>query len=215
MAATIHLWKFINGFNKTISGVIVKLNELCSSITVGINKFNDTRDENLVGVFLLTGQSLNDKGFLDVDTRTTKTVFVDQDLIEKKKLKKGDIVFLSKGTNLRASIVTVEQEKLNLFAPATCLVIRANSEVALPEFLTVFLNSEYGQAVLTSLNKGTTIMNIPVSSLKDIEISAPDLVAQYKLAEVFHKNNQVLNAIEQLKIQQIKATNAAFQKLMV
>lgn len=57
-------------------------------------------------------------------------------------------------------------------------------------------------------------MNIPVSSLKDIEISVPDLGIQHKLAEVFHKNNQVLHAIEQLKVQQIKATNAAFQKLM-
>lgn len=192
----------------------MKLHEICSSITVGINKFNDTHEENLIQVSLLTGQSLNDKGFLDVNTRTTKTVFVDEELIEKKKLKEGDIVFLSKGTNLRASIVTAEQEKLNLFAPATCLVIKVDSEVALPEFLTVFLNSEYGQAVLNSLNKGTTIMNIPVSSLKDIEISVPDLGIQHKLAEVFHKNNQVLHAIEQLKVQQIKATNAAFQKLM-
>ena len=84
----------------------MKLHEICSSITVGINKFNDAQDENLIQVSLLTGQSLNDKGFLDVDTRTTKTVFVDEELIEKKKLKEGDIVFLSKGTNLRASIVT-------------------------------------------------------------------------------------------------------------
>jgi hypothetical protein len=26
----------------------VKLNEICSSITVGINKFNDTHEENLI-----------------------------------------------------------------------------------------------------------------------------------------------------------------------
>lgn len=188
---------------------------MCSSITVGINKFNEAQDENLGEVSLLTGQSLNDKGFLDVDTGTTKTVFVDQDLIEKKKLKKGDIVFLSKGTNLRASIVTAEQEQLNLLAPATCLVIKVNSTIVLPEFLTVFLNSDYGQALLISLNKGTTIMNIPVGSLKDIEISVPDLAAQEKLAEVFHKNHQVLNMLEQLKAQQVKVANAAFQKLMV
>ena len=88
----------------------MKLHKMCSSIAVGINKFNDTQDENLVKVGLLTGQSLNDKGFLDVDTHTTKTVFIDEELIEKKKLKEGDIVFLSNRTNLRASIVTAEQE---------------------------------------------------------------------------------------------------------
>lgn len=192
----------------------MKLSDLCSSIAVGMNKFNEAQDENLIKMSLLTGQSLNDKGFIDVDAGTTKTVFVDQDLVEKKKLKAGDIIFLSKGTNLRASIVTAEQEQLNLLAPATCLVIKVNSTIVLPEFLTVFLNSEYGQAVLSSLNKGTAIINIPVSSLKDIEISVPDLDAQKKLAEVFHKNNQVLNTLEQLKIQQVKATNAAFQKLM-
>ena len=117
----------------------MKLNELCSSIIVGINKFNDAKAENFVEASLLTGQSLNDNGFLHVNTDTTKTVFVDQDLIEKKKLKAGDIVFLAKGTNLRAAIVTPEQEQLNLFAPATCLVIKVNTSLVLPEFLTVFL----------------------------------------------------------------------------
>jgi len=51
--------------------------------------------------------------------------------------------------------------------------------------------------------------------LKEIEISVPDLAAQEKLAEVFHKNYYVLNMLEQLKVQQVKVANAAFQKLMV
>ena len=87
----------------------MKLNDLCSNILVGINKFNDAEAENLVKVSLLTGQSLSENGFLNVNTDTTKAVFVDQDLIEKKKLKAGDIVFLAKGTNLRAAIVTGKQ----------------------------------------------------------------------------------------------------------
>ncbi|MDV4312717.1 hypothetical protein MY149_06405 [Acinetobacter indicus] len=62
----------------------MKLNDLCSNIVVGINKFNDTEAENLVEATLLTGQSLNDNGFLNVNTDTTKAVFVDQDLIEKR-----------------------------------------------------------------------------------------------------------------------------------
>lgn len=206
----------IDGFNKTNFEVIMKLNEICSSITVGVNKFNEAQEESgaLVKMLLLTGQSLNDKGFIDVNSHTTKSVFIEPELVEKKKLKSGDIIFLSKGTNLRASIVTEEQEHLNLLAPATCLIIKAKLDLVVPEFLTVFLNSDYGQAVLTSLNKGTAILNIPVSALKEIEISVPELVAQEKLAEVFYKNNQVLNAIEQLKAQQIKVTNAAYQKLM-
>lgn len=196
---------------------MMKLNEICSSITVGVNKFNEAQEENeaLVKMLLLTGQSLNDKGFIDVNADTTKTVFIEPELVEKKKLKSGDVVFLSKGTNLRASIVTEEQEKLNLLAPATCLVIKVNLNLVVPEFLTVFLNSDYGQAVLTNLNKGTAILNIPASSLKEIEISVPDLAAQEKLAEVFHKNYYVLNMLEQLKVQQVKVANAAFQKLMV
>ncbi|MCA4789740.1 restriction endonuclease subunit S [Acinetobacter towneri] len=211
--ATIYSW-IENGFNKNNFEVAMKLNELCSSIIVGINKFNDAKAENLVEASLLTGQSLNDNGFLNVNTDTTKAVFVDQDLIEKKKLKAGDIVFLSKGTNLRAAIVTPEQEQLNLLAPATCLVIKVNSTTVLPEFLTVFLNSEYGQAVLTSLNKGTVIMNIPVSGLKDIEINLPDLSKQEIIAQAFYQHHQALMLLEEMKKAHLKVMEATIQKLI-
>ena len=209
----IYLW-IKNSFNKNILEVVMKLENLCSSIVVGINKFNDVEAENLVKASLLTGQSLNDIGFLNVDTQKTKTVFVDQELIEKKKLKAGDIVFLSKGTNLRAAIVTAEQEQLNLLAPATCLVIKVNSTVVLPEFLTVFLNSEYGQAVLTSLNRGTTIMNIPVSSLKDIEVNLPDLSKQEIIAQAFYQHYQALMLLEEMKKAHVKVMEATIQKLI-
>lgn len=192
----------------------MKLDRLCSSITVGINKFNDVEADNLVKASLLTGQSLNDNGFLNVDAQKTKTVFVDQDLIEKKKLKAGDIVFLAKGTNLRAAIVTPEQEQLNLFAPATCLVIKVNTSLVLPEFLTVFLNSEYGQAVLTSLNKGTVIMNIPVSGLKDIEINLPEFSKQEIIAQAFYQHHRALMLLEEMKKSHLKVMEATIQKLI-
>lgn len=205
---------FKNSFIENNFEVAMKLNELCSSIIVGINKFNDAKAENFVEASLLTGQSLNDNGFLHVNTDTTKTVFVDQDLIEKKKLKAGDIVFLAKGTNLRAAIVTPEQEQLNLFAPATCLVIKVNTSLVLPEFLTVFLNSEYGQAVLTSLNKGTVIMNIPVSGLKDIEINLPDLSKQEIIAQAFYQHHQALMLLEEMKKAHLNVMEATIQKLI-
>ncbi|MFH7764961.1 restriction endonuclease subunit S [Acinetobacter sp. BSP-28] len=205
---------FKNSFIENNFEVAMKLNELCSSIIVGINKFNDTEAENFVEASLLTGQSLNDNGFLHVNTDTTKTVFVDQDLIEKKKLKAGDIVFLAKGTNLRAAIVTAEQEQLNLLAPATCLVIKVNSNLVLPEFLTVFLNSEYGQAVLTSLNKGTVIMNIPVSGLKDIEINLPDLSKQEIIAQALYQHHQALMLLDEMKKAHLNVMEATIQKLI-
>ncbi len=64
----------------------MKLNEVCSSITVGVNKFNEAQEENeaLVKMLLLTGQSLNDKGFIDVNADTTKTVFIEPELVEKR-----------------------------------------------------------------------------------------------------------------------------------
>lgn len=211
--ASIYSW-VKNGFNKNILEVGMKLDRLCSSITVGINKFNDVEADNLVKASLLTGQSLNDNGFLNVDAQKTKTVFVDQDLIEKKKLKAGDIVFLAKGTNLRAAIVTPEQEQLNLFAPATCLVIKVNTSLVLPEFLTVFLNSEYGQAVLTSLNKGTVIMNIPVSGLKDIEINLPEFSKQEIIAQAFYQHHRALMLLEEMKKSHLKVMEATIQKLI-
>ena len=201
---------------KTISEVLMKLINCFKSINVGIAKSESENNSNseLVEALMLTGANITENGFIDLAKENAKQVFIEYNIFNKQKLKLGQIVFLSKGTNLRAAVISEEQEKLNLVAPASCLVIDLDINKILPEFLTLFLNSEYGQSLLDSLSKGSMIQNISVSSLKSIEINVPELSKQKVISEVFYQHTQALMILEKMKKKHLTVMEATLQKLM-
>lgn len=193
---------------------LFKISDIIEDISVGINRFEDIQNanNNLKEGHLLIGHNIGENGLINL--LGAKSVFVEQSLATRKQLKVGDIVFLSKGTNLRAALVTDGLECEKVFAPATCLVIQPNQDKILSEVLVTFLNSQYGQAMLKNLSKGATIQHIPASTLKDIEINVPLMPQQVKIAEIFHAHNETMLSLETLKIQQVKTTEALYQTLM-
>ena len=193
---------------------LLKILDITSDISVGMNRFEDKQNESndLEEGYLLAGHNITENGLINLSG--AKTIFVEPLLAMRKQLKVGDVIFLSKGTNLRAALITNEQKDEKIYAPATCLVIRPKQDKILSEVLVTFLNSQYGQAMLKTLSKGATIQHIPASTLKDIEINIPSMSKQEKIAEVFHSHNQTMLSLEALKVQQSKTTEALFQSLM-
>lgn len=194
----------------------MKLIDCCKSINVGIAKSENDNNANsdLIEVLMLTGANITENGLLDLEKDDAKRIFVEKNIFNKQKLRLGQIVFLSKGTNLRAAVITEEQEQLGLVAPASCLVLDLDANKILPEFLTLFLNSKYGQSLLDSLSKGSMIQNISVSSLKSMDINVPELSKQKNLSEAFYQHNQSLMILEKMKKKHLTVMEATLQKLM-
>lgn len=196
----------------------VKLDDILT-IKVGTQSKLEVDEQSgyVVSVNLLTGKNITDLGVLDLSNNELKQAYI-KERREKDSsediLKAEDIVLQAKGTNLRAALVSKQDEESSLIASPSNFILGVNKELVLPEVIVAYFNSEYGQQVLDSLNMGTGIKHVPAKRLKEIEITLPSIEKQSKIAEIFHQNIKVLRAIEALQAQQQKTMNAAIQQLM-
>ena len=205
----------INRTNKTIFGVLMKLDNVLS-VKVGVAQF-ETTDEgvnNLAQVGLVNGANISELGDLDFVDAELKYVYVSAEKLNDNVLKVGDIVLMSRGSNMRAAIVNQQDADKGLIASPNCLVLTANLNYVLPEVIVAFLNSELGQKTLDSLSTGATIKNVPARKIKDIDLRVPDLAVQNKIAQIFKQNIETLKSLKVLQMQQKITANAAIQKLM-
>ena len=136
----------INRTNKTIFGVLMKLDNVLS-VKVGVARF-ETTDEgvnNLAQVGLVNGANISELGDLDFVDAELKYVYVSAEKLHDNVLKVGDIILMSRGSNMRAAIVNQQDADKGLIASPNCLVLTANLNYVLPEVIVAFLNSDLGQ----------------------------------------------------------------------
>ena len=186
------------------------------SVKVGVAQF-ETTDEgvnNLAQVGVVNGANISELGDLDFVDAELKYVYVSAEKLHDNVLKVGDIVLMSRGSNMRAAIVNQQDADKGLIASPNCLVLTANLNYVLPEVIVAFLNSELGQKTLDSLSTGATIKNVPARKIKDIDLRVPDLAVQNKIAQIFKQNIETLKSLKVLQMQQKITANAAIQKLM-
>ncbi len=97
-------------------------------------------------------------------------------------VKEGDVLLSNRGT-FRAGVFYGNQSKV--VAASSLYIIRiAHNEKCLPEYLTIFLNSQAGQTLLEGINRGTLIKSLPKKSLMDLPVPLPALAVQKTVIDV-------------------------------
>lgn len=101
-------------------------------------------------------------------------------------LRKGDILFKAKSGDNIAAIVDRDVE--NLVATSHFIIMRIKEEYKdkiLPEYLTMYLNSEYAQEYFKARSEGSVLPIIKLSTLNELEIIVPDMPEQERLCELY------------------------------
>lgn len=97
-------------------------------------------------------------------------------------VKEGDVLLSNRGT-FRAGVFYGRQQ--NVIAASSVYIIRINNrEKCLPEYLTIYLNSQTGQILLEGMNRGTLIKSLPKKSLLELAIPLPALHVQKTVIDV-------------------------------
>lgn len=96
-------------------------------------------------------------------------------------LKPGDVLFRSRGVTNTA--VHIGDIPFGLVAASPLVVIRVEPGVVDPTYLTWYINHP-GQRQILPLSSGTSVPNVTVSGLKELEIPLPPLATQRAIAEV-------------------------------
>lgn len=97
-------------------------------------------------------------------------------------VRKGDVLFRSRGSSYGTAVVTEDLGRAVLSAPM--LIIRPSTYVVDPGYLQWFINHPETQAELANRAAGSAVKMISKAVLEHFPISIPELSTQRKVAEL-------------------------------
>ena len=141
----------------------------------------------------ITAKNLTKYGTIDF----SKSDFIDEDaknIIHKRSdIKKGDILFSSRAPIGHCHLITEEPDFYDI--GESIFSIRVNPEIVLPEYLCLYLASDYFVKVASKHTTGSIIMEIRISDLMNTEIIVPPQKIQKNIAKCMRKIEQQIQLI--------------------
>jgi restriction endonuclease S subunit len=97
-------------------------------------------------------------------------------------VRKGDLLFRSRGFTNTASLVATNLQRTVLAAPM--MLIRVHAEIITPSYLQWFINLPSTQATLAKKAEGTSVRMINKTALEALEVPVPPLVRQKEIVQL-------------------------------
>ena len=135
------------------------------------------------------------------------STFSSEKVHEKYILKKNDIIIKAKSGDNTAAIIDEDTE--NIVVTSHFIVIKVQDESIIdPEYLVMYLNSDYAQDYFNTYREGTTIPIIKMKTLENLPIKVLPIEKQKELAKIYKLLNEEKITMQQL----IKAREKQFKQ---
>lgn len=157
-------------------------------------------------VFLNTGNVTKEGLIFEENQFITKEK---DEALRKGKLKRGDIVYTTRGTVGNAGYYNSNVPYENVRINSGMVILRANVEIVDARFLYQILKSEYYRPYFKQYCTGSAQPQLPIKNFSQIYLNVPDIKTQHRIADIVSayddliKNNQ----------RQIKLLEEAAQRL--
>ncbi len=125
-------------------------------------------------------------------------------------LKKNDVLIVSRGMksgSFRSTVFMTEEQ--NVVASSSIHIVRITDKKVFPEYVSHYLNSNYGQKSLSENISGSYIGSLPRKELERIKIPIPDLKKQKAIIDLYRnikEQEKITNRKKQIKDNIINST---------
>lgn len=166
---------------------VVKLDEICDDITVGIVvRPASYYCENGIPAF----RSLNIKpNGLATDNLVYVNAADNDTKLAKSKIKSGDVLVVRTGYPGTASVVPDAYDGANCI---DLIIVRPNHSQVNSQYLSFFINSPYGKAQCLASNTGLAQQHLNIQKIKEMAILLPPLPYQKRFAELVEKTDKLI-----------------------
>lgn len=181
-----------------------KLKQLCSEIADCVNKTAPTSDVPTPYKMLRTSDIREGKINLENLNCVTKEVY--EKWTRRGKLQKGDVIFTREAPLGEVGLV---REEKNYFLGQRLVLFRANDKICDGRFLMYSLLWHDNKQAIISKGVGSTVAHLRVPECENIEIKAPDLDIQHRIADILSAYDDLIENNQK----QIKLLEEAAQRL--
>lgn len=173
-----------------------KLKQLCSEIVDCVNKTAPTSDVPTPYKMLRTSDIREGKINLENLNCVTKEVY--EKWTRRGKLQKGDVIFTREAPLGEVGLV---REEKNYFLGQRLVLFRANNKMCDGRFLMYSLLWHDNKQAIISKGVGSTVAHLRVPECENIEIKAPDLDIQHRIADILSAYDDLIeNNQKQIKL---------------
>ena len=181
----------------------VKLSEIANVFTGSqytIRNFADKLAKTNTGYRLLTSSDIQDGS---IDSNCLQSIYNDDSKLNKFAVMYNDVIITSKSSKIKIAVIDYEPKE-KIIVTGGMIIVRPDQSKINSTYLKIFLESEQGQLVLKSIQKGMTIVTINAKELSEIVIPLPSIKMQFKMA---NKYNSKLSSLWALKSEISKIEN--------
>jgi type I restriction enzyme M protein len=160
--------------------------------------------------------TLEDTGLYFLSLADISGGFISDDLLhltsvdpstERQWLRSGDLILSKNGAPFKVAVADVPDDR-TILANGNLYIIRLDTERVDPYYVAAFLASEDGKRSLERMVTGTTIPNLPLRNLRNVQIPVPAMETQRRVATRYRANlDQV--AILKIKLDAARAAVSA------
>lgn len=176
----------------------VELKELAKVLTgnqytLGVFENKGLISEQKTGYKILTSSDI-ENGM--VRWELLKSVYIKDNKFDKFAVQYGDVIVTSKSSKVKTVVIDIEPKE-KIIVTGGMLIVRPQLDKLNPTYLKMFLDSETGQSILKSVQKGTFVVTITASSLATIKIPMIDITKQQEKAEKYNEKISTITAYKQ------------------
>ena len=180
----------------------VKLDDCLELITYG---FTNPMPDTLSGPWKVTAKDINNGRIVFETARHTSQEAFDNDLTDKSRPKKGDILLTKDGTLGRLAIVGDERICIN----QSVALLRVNNDILSVPYLYYLLSTPLYQAKMLADAGGATIKHIYITRVNQLLIPCPSYDEQCRIANILSRYDSLIENYQK----QIKLLEEAAQRL--
>jgi type I restriction enzyme M protein len=174
----------------------ISLGDLAVSMERGVfiraSELDDLTTPEDTGFHFLTIADISD-GTISDDLPHLKSV---EPSTEKQWLRSGDLILSKNGAPFKVAVADVPDGR-TILVSGNLYIIRLDTDRVDPYFVAAFLASEDGKRSLECMVVGTTIPNLPLRNLRNVQVPVPDMETQHRVAARYRAD---LDQIAVLKI---------------
>lgn len=180
----------------------VKLDDCLELITYG---FTNPMPDTLSGPWKVTAKDINNGRIVFETARHTSQEAFDNDLTDKSRPKKGDILLTKDGTLGRLAIVGDERVCIN----QSVALLRVNKDILSVSYLYYLLSTPLYQAKMLADAGGAAIKHIYITRVNQLLIPCPSYDEQCLIANILSRYDSLIENYQK----QIKLLEEAAQRL--